>query len=301
MMIVEGKRLSKVYGKLKAVDNIDFSIESSQCFGFLGPNGAGKTTVMRMIYCRSPVTSGDILVDGHSVRSEPRKIKGIIGVATQDDNLDRDLTIYENLKVFSRYFDIPSQISKKRIDSLLSFFELESKRNTKVDELSGGMRRKLLVARAMVNDPKILVLDEPTTGLDPGARRQIWDTVLKLRSEGKTIILTTHYMDEAEELCDRLVLMFDGRILDMGTPKELIGRVVGSNVCELYAPDIEYVNGIRKAIPGSIEQVGSRLYVYGDDAEMLRSKCEAATGVRLNVRRATLEDVFLKLTGRGLK
>ncbi|WP_424359091.1 ABC transporter ATP-binding protein [Methanocella sp. MCL-LM] len=301
MAIVEGRDLVKDYNGLRAVNHVDFSIPRRECFGFLGPNGAGKTTVMKMIYCRSPVTHGDILVNGLSVKTEQRKIKAVIGVATQDDNLDRDLTACENLMVYSRYFDIPPRIARKRIADLLSFFELIDKADTPVDDLSGGMRRKLIVARALVNDPELLILDEPTTGLDPQARRQIWDTIIRLKEGGKTIVLTTHYMDEAQELCDRIAVMFGGKILEYGSPDELISRVVGTSVCEVYAPEEAQVNAIRDHVKGSIEQVGSRLYVYGNDAEVLRNKCEVATGHRHIVRKTTLEDVFLKLTGRQLK
>lgn len=301
MAIVEGKDLVKDYNGLRAVDHVTFSIERSECFGFLGPNGAGKTTVMKMMYCRSPVTRGDILIDGLSVKAEPRKIKAMIGVATQDDNLDRDLTVQENLAVYASYFDLPRAEAGQRIAELLSFFELADKADTPVDDLSGGMRRKLIVARALVNDPDLLILDEPTTGLDPQARRQIWDTVIRLRGQGKTIVLTTHYMDEAQELCDRIAVMFGGKILESGTPAQLIDRVAGSNVCEVYAPGEEQVDALREKVKGSIEQVGSRLYVYGNDAEVLRNVCEAATGERHTVRETNLEDVFLKLTGRRLK
>ncbi|WP_231844957.1 ABC transporter ATP-binding protein [Methanocella arvoryzae] len=301
MAIVEGSDLVKDYNGLRAVDHVSFSIPRTECFGFLGPNGAGKTTVMKMIYCRSPVTRGDILVNGMSVKTEPRRIKALIGVATQDDNLDRDLTVCENLMVYSRYFDIPHRTARKRIAELLSFFDLLEKADTPVDDLSGGMRRKLIVARALVNDPELLILDEPTTGLDPQARRQIWDTIIRLKDGGKTIVLTTHYMDEAQELCDRIAVMFGGRILEYGSPAELIGRVVGTSVCEVYAPEEAQVSAIRDQVKGSIEQVGSRLYVYGNDAEVLRNKCEAATGRRHIVRKTNLEDVFLKLTGRQLK
>ncbi|HTX43103.1 MAG TPA: AAA family ATPase, partial [Methanocella sp.] len=175
------------------------------------------------------------------------------------------------------------------------------KRDTQVDDLSGGMKRKLSVARSLINDPKILIMDEPTTGLDPTARRQIWDTIIKLKSEGKTILLTTHYMDEAEELCDRIALVFGGKILEYGSPGEIIGRAIGAYVCELYAPSDRAMDEVRDAISGDIRQVGNRLFVYGDDAGPLKNKCEAATGIKQNVRAATLEDVFLKLTGRDLK
>jgi lipooligosaccharide transport system ATP-binding protein len=265
MAIVEGRGLVKDYNHLRAVDHVTFSIDRQECFGFLGPNGAGKTTVMKMIYCRTPVTLGDVTVDGIIVKEDPRRVKGMIGVATQDDTLDRDLSVFDNLLVFSRYFDTPARIARKRINDLLKYFDLEEKAHTQVDDLSGGMRRKLIVARALVNDPKILILDEPTTGLDPQVRRQIWDTVIRLKSEGKTIVLTTHYMDEARELCDRTAVMFGGKILEYGSPDELISRVVGRNVCELYAPTTAAIQSIRQKIAGPIEHVGNRLYVYGDD------------------------------------
>jgi lipooligosaccharide transport system ATP-binding protein len=297
MAIVEGRDLVKDYNHLRAVDHVSFSIDRQECFGFLGPNGAGKTTVMKMIYCRTPVTRGDIIVDGISVKEYPRLVKGMIGVATQDDTLDRDLSVLENLLVFSRYFDIPARTARKRINDLLKYFDLEEKARTQVDDLSGGMRRKLIVARALINDPKILILDEPTTGLDPQARRQIWDTVIRLRSEGKTIVLTTHYMDEAQELCNRTAVMFGGKILETGSPDELVARVVGRNVCELYAPSAAAIQSIRQKISGPIEHVGNRLYVYGDDEEELTKKCAAVPAEFRTVRQTNLEDVFLKLTG----
>jgi len=301
MAIIEGRGVTKHYDGLLAVNNVDFFIDSTECFGFLGPNGAGKTTIMKMIYCRIPLTAGEITVDGLSVRSWPRKIKSSIGVATQEDNLDKDLTVYENLWVYSKYFDLPGDVSRERIEGLLEYFGLGDKRNTQVDDLSGGMKRKLSVARSLVNDPKILILDEPTTGLDPTARRQIWDTIIQLRSEGKTVLLTTHYMDEAQELCDRIALVFGGKILEYGSPDEIIERVIGAYVCELYTPSEKAMDEVRNAISGNIRQVGNRLFVYGDDEDKLRGRCEAATGINQYVRPATLEDVFLKLTGRELK
>ncbi|HUL62420.1 MAG TPA: ABC transporter ATP-binding protein [Methanocella sp.] len=297
MAIVEGRDLVKDYGDLRAVDHVGFAIDRSECFGFLGPNGAGKTTVMKMIYCRTPVTRGDVLVDGVSVKAAPRQVKAMIGVATQDDNLDRDLTVWQNLMVYARYFEIPGGVARKRVGELLAFFDLGGKADTPVDGLSGGMRRKLIVARALVNDPSILILDEPTTGLDPQARRQIWDTVIRLRSEGKTIVLTTHYMDEAQELCDRTAVMFGGRILELGAPDVLITRVVGPTVCELYAPDEAAARAIRQKVPGEIDQVGNRLYVYGDSVEELTRRCGAVPAEYRTVRQTNLEDVFLKLTG----
>ena len=297
MAIVEGRDLVKDYDGLRAVDHVAFAIDRGECFGFLGPNGAGKTTIMKMIYCRTPVTQGDVLVDGISVREEPRRIKGLIGVATQDDNLDRDLSVYENLVVYARYFGIPRAIAAPRIQELLRFFDLTDKARTDVEDLSGGMRRKLIVARALINDPKILILDEPTTGLDPQARRQIWDTIIGLGSEGKTIILTTHYMDEAQELCDRTAIMFGGKILERGAPDDLIARVAGQSVCELYTPNEAAVQSIRRKIDGAIEQVGNRLFLYGDDEQELKRKCSAIPSEFWRVRQTNLEDVFLKLTG----
>jgi lipooligosaccharide transport system ATP-binding protein len=297
MAIVEGRDLVKDYNGLRAVDHVCFSIDRMECFGFLGPNGAGKTTIMKMIYCMTPVSHGDIMVNGYSVTADPGKVKSMIGVSTQDDTLDRDLTVFENLMVYSRYFDIPGSIARKRASDLLDRFELKEKRDTSVDDLSGGMRRKLIVARALINDPSILILDEPTTGLDPQARRQIWDMVIRLKSEGKTIILTTHYMDEAQELCDRIAIMFGGKILEFGTPEGLISRVVGQHVCEIYARDEEAVRKIRGTISGSIEQVGNRLYIYGNNPEELAMKCDSVRSEYQAVRRTNLEDVFLKLTG----
>jgi lipooligosaccharide transport system ATP-binding protein len=303
MAIVEGRDLVKDYGRplgaahLRAVNHVSFSIGQAECFGFLGPNGAGKTTVMKMIYCRTPVTDGDVIVDGISVRDDPRRVKGMIGVATQDDTLDRDLSVFENLMVYSRYFDLKAGIARKRILDLLKYFDLEEKAKTPVDDLSGGMRRKLIVARALINDPKILILDEPTTGLDPQARRQIWDTVIRLKLEGKTVVLTTHYMDEAQELCDRTAVMFGGKILETGTPKDLISRVVGQHVCELYAPSPAAIQSIRQKIAGDIEHVGNRLYVYGDNEDELIKKCEPIPAEFRTIRQTNLEDVFLKLTG----
>ncbi|OPY29504.1 MAG: putative branched-chain amino acid transport ATP-binding protein LivG [Methanocella sp. PtaU1.Bin125] len=297
MAIVEGTDLVKDYDGLRAVDHVSFAIDRTECFGFLGPNGAGKTTVMKMIYCRTPVTHGDVRVGGISVRMEPRQVKDMIGVATQDDTLDRDLTVFENLMVYSRYFDTPRAVARQRIGDLLARFDLTGKRDTNVDDLSGGMRRKLIVARALINDPSILILDEPTTGLDPQARRQIWDMVIRLKTEGKTIILTTHYMDEAQELCDRIAVMFSGRILECGTPEDMISRVVGAHVCEIYARDETAVREIRKNISGNMEQVGNRLYVYGDNPEELAMKCDHVRSEYRVVRRTSLEDVFLKLTG----
>ena len=222
MAIIEGKGVTKHYDSLLAVDHVDFSIEKMECYRLFRAQRGGKDHYHENDILPHARERGRYNGRRLSVRSQPRKIKSFIGVATQDDDLDRDLTVYENLYVYSRYFDIPRDVAVKKINDLLSFFELNDKRDTPVDDLSGGMKRKLSVARALINDPRILIMDEPTTGLDPTARRQIWDTVIKLRAEGKTIILTTHYMDEAQELCDRIALVFGGKILEYGTPDELI-------------------------------------------------------------------------------
>ncbi|OGC77949.1 MAG: ABC transporter, partial [candidate division Zixibacteria bacterium RBG_16_50_21] len=229
---------------LTAVNGIDFSIDSGEVFGFLGPNGAGKTTTMKMIYCFIEPTAGILKVAGMNVTEKPREIKAILGVVPQDNNLDPDLTVQGNLIAYSRYFDIPNKDAKARVEELLDLMQLSDKRKVVIDELSGGMRRRLTIARGLINNPKILILDEPTVGLDPQARHLIWQKVRQFRSQGITIILTTHYMDEAAYLCDRLVIMNQGKILAEGKPEELIAKHVGEEVVELKGiqePEAEMV------------------------------------------------------------
>jgi lipooligosaccharide transport system ATP-binding protein len=300
--IIIAEHLTKNFEDLVAVSDIAFRVREGECFGFLGPNGAGKTTTMRMIQCVSPLTSGSLTVDGMSVEKEDRAIKAVLGVAPQETNLDSDLSIRDNLLVYARYFDIPKEEAEKRADELLQFFQLESKRDTDIDKLSGGMRRRLLLARALINRPKILILDEPTVGLDPQARHLIWGQLMLLRSQGKTIIITTHYMDEAERLCDRLVIMDGGKILAEGNPKELILKHVGENVIEIKN-DPAAVSCLKqnKGV-SSFEVLGETILVSTKEPQQVMDSLLRACGVTdASVRRASLEDVFLKLTGRTLR
>ncbi len=233
MNIVTVKGLTKYYGSLKAVDNIDFEILRGECFGFLGPNGAGKTTVMRIIYCFMPLTSGDIKVFDMDVTKAPSQIKSRIGVMPQNDNLDPDLTVLENLIVYARYFDILKKDSAKLAWELLEFVELREKAHVKIENLSGGMKRRLILARALINNPELLILDEPTTGLDPHSRHSVWEKLNHLKSKNTTLILTTHYMEEAEKLCDRVAIMDSGKIVVIDSPSNLMS-IHGGNLEDVY-------------------------------------------------------------------
>src|SRR5437867_7817859 len=232
---VVARALAKRYGEFDAVRSIDFTVAERECFGFLGPNGAGKTTTMRMIACTSPPTAGTLTVLGRPV-SEGRKIKARLGVVPQENNLDEEVSVVQNLFIYARYFDIPSKVARARADELLAFVALEDKRDWLVPRLSGGMKRRLLVARALMNEPDLLVLDEPTTGLDPQARHLVWEKLRSLKRSGVTLVLTTHYMDEAAQLCDRLVIMHEGRILIEGPPRELVRQRISANVIEVLEP-----------------------------------------------------------------
>lgn len=233
MNIITAKGLIKDYASLRAVDSIDFEISRGECFGFLGPNGAGKTTVMRMIHCFMPPTSGEIKVFGLDVTEHASAIKSKTGVMPQDDNLDPDLTVFENLIVYARYFDIPKRVSSVRAIELLGFVELKEKADVNIRSLSGGMKRRLLLARALVNHPEILILDEPTVGLDPHSRHAVWDRLNNLKSKNTTLVLTTHYMEEAEKLCDRVAIMDSGRIVTIDTPLNLM-QMHGGNLEDVY-------------------------------------------------------------------
>ncbi|HEU4760443.1 MAG TPA: ABC transporter ATP-binding protein [Dehalococcoidia bacterium] len=301
--IIVARDLVKRYGTFTAVDGISFAVGAGECFGFLGPNGAGKTTTIRMITCVSPVTAGRLSVDGLDVGSEPRRIKGILGVVPQEDNLDPDLTVRQNLQVYARYFDLPREVARARIDEALELLQLGEKQRDRIDQLSGGLKRRLTVARGLINAPKILVLDEPTTGLDPQARHLVWQKLRYLRSQGVTMLLTTHYMDEAAHICDRIVIIHQGRIMAEGTPEQLVERHVGNEVVEIE-PRPDGRSALLARLAGlegvTVEEVEDLLYVYvrganGLDAAALRLEAE-----KVVYRRANLEDVFLRLTGRGL-
>jgi lipooligosaccharide transport system ATP-binding protein len=232
--IVNVKGLTKDYGSLRAVDNIDFHIFEGECFGFLGPNGAGKTTVMSIIYCFLPPTSGDVQVFGIGVTEDPGRIKARIGVMPQDDNLDVELSVLENLIVYARYFDIVKKDSTRLASELLDFVELKDKANVNIRNLSGGMKRKLILARALINNPNLLILDEPTTGLDPHSRHSVWDKLNHLKANNTTLILTTHYMEEAEKLCDRVAIMSSGKIVTIDTPSNLMNAHGAKNLEDVY-------------------------------------------------------------------
>jgi lipooligosaccharide transport system ATP-binding protein len=302
--IVRARNLVKRYGDFTAVDGISFDIRAGECFGLLGPNGAGKTTTTRMITCVSPVTEGELTVDGLDVRLEPRRIKAFLGVVPQEDNLDPDLSVRQNLAVYARYFDMPRALAEQRIDESLALFQLSDKQHQTIWALSTGLKRRLAIARGLINQPKILVLDEPTTGLDPQARHLVWQKLRYLRTQGVTMLLCTHYMEEATHLCDRLVIMHQGHILVEGTPDALVEEHAGREVMELHlrGPERESVLAKVAERPGlRVEEVEDILYIYdrttdgrGDISEL------GAESERVVYRHANLEDVFLRLTGRGL-
>ena len=301
---IVARGLKKSYRHFEAVKGVDFEVYRGECFGFLGPNGAGKTTTMKMIYGAAVPTGGDLTVAGLEATRNERAVKRRIGVVPQEDNLDNDLKVRENLLVYARYYDLPRKIAQSRTEELLHFVQLGEKADAEVEQLSGGMKRRLLIARALINDPEIVVLDEPTTGLDPQARHLVWDRLRALTGEGKTLILTTHYMEEAAQLCDRLVIMEGGEIVTGGTPREMIEEHVSPEVLELRAgPDaLERLLPVIEAGSDAVERAGEALLAYTSDAGALMEKIHAS-GVPIEYttyRPAGLEDVFLRLTGRQL-
>jgi lipooligosaccharide transport system ATP-binding protein len=301
-VLIEARGLTKKYDGLVAVDGVDFKVFKGECCGFLGPNGAGKTTTIKMINCVLPLSSGVLTVAGMSVAERPREIKKMIGVAPQENNLDPDFTVLNNLLVYARYFDIPRQTALERSKEMLKFLQLEEKSGVIIDQLSTGMKRRLLLARALINDPQILLLDEPTTGLDPQARHLIWDKVRSLRKLGVTIILTTHYMDEAAELCDRTLIMDGGKIIDEGSPSALIQKHVGAEVLEADYNDA-MLEALKERVPGArLEILGDRIHVFTDQPHGVFERfLEEFQARGAMIRKANLEDVFLKLTGRQLR
>lgn len=300
--IIEARGVVKRYKGFTAVAGVDFSVQAQECFGFLGPNGAGKTTLMRMITCVYPLSEGVLLVDNRDVMKEPRAIKAVLGVVPQEENLDPDLTVLQNLLVYARYFDIPKEVARRRALGLLELFQLLDRQRSRIDTLSGGMKRRLLIARALINEPKILILDEPTAGLDPQARHLVWQKIRYLKGQGVTMILSTHNMEEAAHLCDRLVIMDQGRILVEDRPVNLIRQYVGQEVLELRLDTVGKSHVLRQlqSYNVSIEDVGDTLYVFSNDGGLLPEQLMIESGDVVR-RQATLEDVFLRLTGRELK
>jgi len=298
---VTARALTKRFGSFTAVDGIEFDVHRGECVGFLGPNGAGKTTTVRMVSCQSPLTSGSIRVFGLDVETEPRDVKALLGVCPQDNNLDTDFSARRNLIAFARYYGIRRDDAARRADELIAWMQLSEKADAKVEELSGGMRRRLVLARALLNRPKLLLLDEPTTGLDPQARHLIWGRVRALKAEGTTCLLTTHYMDEASALCDRVILMDQGRILLAGAPAKVVEQEAGREVCELWNTGAE-VRAFVKEAGWRVEEAEDRLYVYDAEGGVARGEIERRFPEQERLlRHATLEDVFLLRTGRTLR
>ena len=301
-VVIEALGLTKKFDDFTAVDHIDFKVYKGECVGFLGPNGAGKTTTVRMIYCFLPPTQGELKVAGLSVHTQCRQIKSIVGVAPQEDNLDPDFTTIKNLTVYARYFDIPKEEATKRADEQLKFFQLEEKREVPIMALSTGMKRRLIFARALLNQPQILLLDEPTTGLDPQARHLVWDEVRHLKKMQVTIILTTHYMDEAEVLCDRILIVDKGKIIEEGSPAELVKKHIGEDVLELDY-DEKLWPTLKEAFPDArFEKLGDRMQIFTYKPHgVFEGFLNAHPMQKVTIRKANVEDVFLKLTGRGLR
>ncbi len=301
-ILIQAKGLTKQYDHFAAVDHIDFEVCKGECIGFLGPNGAGKTTAMRMIYCFSPVSDGELTVAGLNVSTSAREIKKLIGVAPQEDNLDPDFTVVKNLEVYARYFDIPKKEAEKRASELLNFFQLSDKLDASILQLSGGMKRRLIIARALINDPQILLLDEPTTGLDPQGRHLVWDEIRALRKRGVTIILTTHYMDEAAALCDRLLIIDNGKIIESGSPQELVKKYVGADVLEVEF-DESVLTTLRQELSNEqIEVYNEQIRVFSNKPHgFFEAVIKKFPDKTMTIRNANLEDVFLKLTGRKLR
>ncbi len=300
--VVVAKGLTKRYGGQRVVDGIELEVRQGECFGLLGPNGAGKTTTLRMLLGMTLPDGGELEVLGHGVPQQARPMRRQLGVVPQQDSLDPDFTVSENLRTYASYFGLSGRVLEQRIDELLAFANLEHKSGARIDALSGGMKRRLTLARALINDPALVVLDEPTTGLDPQARQVIWQRLRSLLNEGRTLIMTTHYMEEAQRLCDRLAIMDHGRILDVGSPAELIARHIEPHVIEVHGEGLDAWYGQQgRALAVRSERVGETLFCYArDERRLVDSLCEQPQ-LQFMSRPADLEDVFLKLTGRDLR
>jgi lipooligosaccharide transport system ATP-binding protein len=302
--VVSARGLRKEFGEFVAVDGVDFDIVRGEVFGFLGPNGAGKTSTMRMIACMSPPSGGVLRVRGMDPAHDGPAIRAGIGLVPQDDALDLELSVLDNLLIYGRYFDLPRRAVRERALRLLEFAQLSERAGAKVDSLSGGMRRRLTIARALISGPELVILDEPTTGLDPQARHLVWERLYRLKQEGVTLVVTTHYMDEAEQLCDRLVVMDGGRIAAAGSPRALIDEHVSREVLEVRLADDTYAAAAEQIakVTERVELLADRLCCYGEDGDTMLAELHALghRPTSVLVRRASLEDVFLRLTGRRL-
>ncbi len=294
-IIIKATNLTKKFKDLVAVDDVNLEIEEGECFGLLGPNGAGKTSLIRMITAVSPPTHGDIQVDGRDLKKYPREVKAILGVIPQVDNLDEDLTVIQNLRTFARYFAIPKDVAYQRSVEILKSMALGEKRNSKIDELSGGMKRRLLIGRGLVNAPKIIILDEPSIGLDPQARHMVWQRLRDLKSQGITQLLCTQNMEEAARLCDRVAIIHQGKIIDIDTPRGFVARYMRSRVWEtdVTSDDRDAIIGELERRQLEYEEFAGVIHVFAKDDNQLE-------GLPGSARAATLEDVFFKLTGRSL-
>jgi lipooligosaccharide transport system ATP-binding protein len=300
--VVLAKGLCKSYGSQRVVNGVDLSVQPGECFGLLGPNGAGKSTTLRMLLGTTFPDAGDLFVLGYPVPAQARLMRQRIGVVPQQNNLDPDFTVVENLYTYASYFGLKRQWVDARLDELLQFAALDQKPNARISELSGGMQRRLTLARALINEPDLIILDEPTTGLDPQARHLIWQRLRALKAKGKTIILTTHYMEEAQRLCDRLAIIDHGKVLVGGTPADLVKQNIEPHVLEFYGAELdEWQRELEKKQVSRLERVGETLFCYCQDEIPILADLQARKELQYLHRPANLEDVFLMLTGRDLR
>lgn len=303
MSLIEIRNVVKRFESITAVAGVDLDVVEGECFGLLGPNGAGKSSLIRMIIATSPISEGNIWVDGKDITVAPREIKSTLGVVPQEDNLDPDLNVLENLITFARYFDIPKKEAQPRALDLLQLFELHERQKAKIDELSGGMKRRLLIARALLNHPKLIILDEPTVGLDPQAKYLVWQRLLSLKEQGITLLLCTQNMEEAWHLCDRLAIMYEGKITALDSPQELLARHGGSQVLEARLHSQDKKNFVLAKLEEQRihwQEIEGTLYIFEEDGQVLGEDLGSELAI-VAQHAPTLEDVFLKLTGRSLR
>jgi lipooligosaccharide transport system ATP-binding protein len=301
MSVLRARALRKRYGELEVVRGLDLDVQPGECFGLLGPNGAGKTTTLRLCLGLTYPDSGEIELLGDPVPSRAREARARVGVVPQFDNLDPDFTVAENLQVFSRYFSLPRESVAARLPQLLDYAGLAGRGDARITTLSGGMKRRLTLARALINDPQLLVLDEPTTGLDPQARHLIWERLRRLTQEGKTLVLTTHFMEEAERLCHRIAIMDHGELIAIGSPRELIARHIEPHVVEVYGNGLDAWMARARSIAARLERAGDTVFAYATHVGPVLATLEGQSELSYVHRPASLEDVFLKLTGRDLR